>query len=402
MAKCKDENTPTIPCKICKVENDVRARICASCGAFIPRRAEVDAVMTALNKKYRKEEGDNLICRMGEHPFYASNLPVISTGSLKLDKALIGGYPMTSRVMLAGDENSGKTTLALMCVAAVQRRGGTVVYIDVEHALDAEYAARIGVDVKELIIAKPESGTEALDYLLAMAPVADLIVLDSIAACASSTSVEKEVKVEADGQVKQPYDVGDLARLMSGFQPKLMATVAKTSCTYLFINQLRTKINQKNPAYSPQEPMGGRAPKYFCNIILRVRTVEELFEDDVYLGRRSQVKTVRAKHLGRYQVAELQIGNSGVDTFQEVIDLAVEYGIIDKAGAWFSFGDKWKVQGAAAMRAKFEAEPLEFDLVREAVLTKIEEAHAEAKAYGAKFDDLIVNGGNEDVETRTD
>jgi len=406
MAKkaAEQEEKKVIVCKLCKHENDLRLRICENCGGFLPRKAEVDATIAALNKKYRKEEGDNLICRMGDHPFYASSLPPISTGSLKLDKALLGGYPMSSRVMIAGDENSGKTTLALQAVAAVQARGGVVVYIDLEQALDIEYAKRIGVNVSDLIIAKPESGTEALDYLLAMAPVSDLIVLDSIAACASIDSINKETKVNTDGEVEQRYDVGDLARLMSGFQPKLMNVVAKTTCSFIFINQLRTQINKQNPAYSPQKPMGGRAVKYFCNVILNIRTEEELFNDDVYLGRKSVVKIVRAKHLGVWQTTHIQIGNSGVDVVQEVIDLAIEYGIIRAAGSWFSFEgsekDKenpgWKVQGIASVKEKIVENPRQYQLMKTAVAAKIEEAHNEAKSYGARLDEVIENGEVED------
>jgi recombination protein RecA len=264
-----------------------------------------------------------------------------------------------------------------------------------EHALDFDYARRIGVDIDNLLVVQPSSGTAAIDILLNMAMVCDIIVLDSIGAMASSDSLAKPFSFDKDlDDIKQPRDVGDLARLMSQFQARMMKVVGNTSCTYVFINQLRTKINQHNPAYSSFDTMGGKAVKYMMQLRLRLNTKEEIRQPDgTYIGRRITVSVVRAKHMGVHAATEITIGNCGVDFVNEVVDLSVEFDFIKQGGAWFSYvledGTTFKCQGRAALIEYFSNNKPELLRFEKMIRAEIQRCHKEAREYAEKLEQII-------------
>lgn len=393
-------------CQICNAENELHQTMCTECGGFLPNLAALEASMQMLNQKYGGKNETKLY-RLSSHPFYIFDKPPISTGSLNLDRVLLGGYPMTYRMEIAGAESSGKTTLALHACAEVQRKGGIAVYVDMEHSIDEAYAQRIGVNLDNLIIARPDSGTQALDIVLNMAPVANLIVLDSIAACASTTSTSKETTIDTKtGDLKQRYDVADLPRLMSDFQPKLMKVIDKSNCTYIFINQLRTKINQQNPAASGLQSTGGRAIKHLGQLIIWMKYSKPIYENEIYQGTETTIEIRKAKHMGGYCGTTIRIGANGVDRLQEIIELSVDYGIIQQAGAWYSYEDpeneenNWKLQGINKVKEYLVDNP-EIAVTLEGIIRQnIKDEYNRAK-HPAHIDEIIeeeTDDGAEELE----
>ncbi len=291
-------------------------------------------------KRIEKDYGKGAVMRLGEQT--AMNVEAFSTGSLTLDLALgIGGIPKGRIVEIYGPEMSGKTTLALHAAASAQKSGGIAAYIDVEHAFDPSYAAGIGVDIDELLIAQPDTGEQALDICesLVRSGGVDLVVIDSVAALTPSAELEGEV-----GETV----VGALARLMSQAMRRLAGAISKNSCTVIFINQLRLKIG--NPYGNPETTSGGLALKYYASVRLEVRRADPIKDGSTQIGTRTRVRVVKNKVAPPFREAEFDmIYGKGISRIGEIVDLAVNLGIIDKAGAWFTVEDA-RIQGREGVK----------------------------------------------------
>ena len=292
-------------------------------------------------KRIEKDYGKGAVMRLGDETI--QNVEALTTGSLTLDMALgIGGIPKGRIVEIYGPEASGKTTLALHAAASAQKGGGYVAYIDVEHAIDPAYAAAIGVNLDELLISQPDAGEQAIDICesLVRSGGIDLVVVDSVAALIPRSELEGEIGDAA---------VGALARLMSQAMRRLAGAISKNSCTVIFINQLRQKIG--NPYGSPETTSGGLALKYYASVRMDVRRTESLKgANGSIIGNRTKVKIVKNKVAPPFREAEFDIiYGEGISRTGEIVDLAVNLGIIDKAGAWFGVEGN-RVQGRDGVR----------------------------------------------------
>lgn len=295
----------------------------------------------------RKQFGEGAIMSLGKHSA-DREISVIKTGALTLDAALgIGGVPRGRVVEIFGPESSGKSTLALHIVANAQKNGGTAAYIDAEHALDPTYAARLGVNIDELLISQPDSGEEALNIAeaLARSNVIDVIVIDSVAALVP--------KSELEGEIGDSF-VGLQARLMSQALRKLTATLSKSNTSAIFINQIREKIGVMYG--SPETTTGGRALKFYSSMRLDIRRTAGIKgNDNSEIGNRVRVKVVKNKLAPPFQIAEFDIlFNEGISRTGAVIDLGADFGIIDKKGAWFSYKGQRLGQGREAVREELK------------------------------------------------
>lgn len=306
------------------------------------KKRALDAAMSQIERQF----GKGTVMRMGDKE--QISIPSISTGSLGLDIALgIGGLPKGRIVEIYGPESSGKTTLTLQAIAECQKSGGTAAFIDAEHALDPVYAEKLGVNLDELIVSQPDTGEQALEVtdMLVRSGAVDLLVVDSVAALTP--------KAEIDGDMGDSH-MGLQARLMSQALRKITGSINRSNCMVIFINQIRMKIGVMFG--NPETTTGGNALKFYSSVRLDIRRIGAVKDGDEVVGNETRVKVVKNKVAPPFKQTEFNIlYGRGVDRLGEVIDLGVKQGLVDKAGAWYSYkGDK--IGQGKANAGKFLAE----------------------------------------------
>lgn len=323
-----------------------------------------EAVNNAI-KNIEKQFGKGSIMRLGEAA--AMNVEVISTGCLSLDLALgVGGIPRGRVIEVFGPESSGKTTVALNCIAQAQKEGGMAAFIDAEHALDPLYARRLGVDINNLLVSQPDSGEQALEIAEALvrSGAIDVVVIDSVAALVP--------KAELDGEMGDVH-VGLQARLMSQALRKLTAHISKSRACAIFINQIREKVGV---VYGNNEvTTGGRALKFYSSIRIEVRKGEAIKQGTETIGNRTRVKIVKNKVAPPFKTAEFDIMfGTGISREGDLLDIAADMDIVQKSGSWFSYQGERLGQGRENVKEYLRANPELFNqleqLVRESVMQK--------------------------------
>jgi recombination protein RecA len=326
-------------------------------------RKAIDAAVGAIEKQF----GKGAIMRLGEKNPLTERLEVIPTGALSLDIALgIGGLPRGRIVEIFGPESSGKTTMTLHLVAEAQRKGGVAAFIDAEHALDTNYAKGIGVKLEDLLVSQPDTGEQALEIvdMLVKSNSVDVIIIDSVAALTP--------KAEIEGEMGDQH-MGLQARLMSQALRKLTASVARSQCMVVFINQIRMKIGVMFG--SPETTTGGNALKFYSSVRMDIRRIASVKQADDVIGNRVKVKIVKNKVAAPFKAAEFDIMfGSGVSKIGDMIDLAVAKNIVQKTGAWFAYNEERLGQGRENAKEFLEQNP--------ALAAKIEQEVL--SAYGVK------------------
>ncbi|MBR6502468.1 MAG: recombinase RecA [Clostridia bacterium] len=335
------------------------------------REKALQTAMAQIEKQY----GKGAVMLLGENA--AMNVEHIKTGSMALDMALgIGGIPRGRIIEIYGPESSGKTTLALHCVAEAQKIGGTAAFIDVEHALDPIYAAALGVDIDSLLVSQPDSGEQALEIAEALvrSGAIDIIVVDSVAALTTRAEIEGEM---GDNHV------GQLARLMSQAMRKLTGALSKSNCSAIFINQLREKIGVMYG--NPETTTGGRALKFYSSVRIDVRKIETIKNGSEIVGSRTRAKVVKNKVAPPFREAEFDvIYGKGISKVGEIVDMGLELEVLKRSGAWFYYGDTRIGQGRDNVKQLFEDNP-EFA------------AEVEEKVR-ARYAEIMNNKGKKDEE----
>ena len=304
--------------------------------------------LQAAMSKIEKDYGKGSIMKLGDE--HIDNVEVIPTGSISLNAALgVGGYPKGRIIEIYGPEASGKTTLAIHAIAEAQKAGGIAAFIDAEHAFDRFYAEKLGVDVDNLWISQPDTGEQALEIAdqLIRSSAIDILVVDSVAALTPKAEIEGDM-----GDNK----VGLQARLMSQALRKLTASISKTKTTCIFINQLREKIGIMFG--NPETTTGGNALKFYSSVRLDIRRVTSIKDGDNVIGNQVRVKVVKNKVAPPFKKAEFEITfGEGISKIGEIVDLGVEYGIIQKSGSWFSYEGSKLAQGRDATKALLKDNP---------------------------------------------
>ena len=334
--------------------------------ALTPQQEKLKALQAAMSK-IEKDFGKGSIMKLGDEKI--ENVDVIPTGSISLNAALgVGGYPKGRIIEIYGPESSGKTTLAIHAIAECQKAGGIAAFIDAEHAFDRFYAAKLGVDIDNLLISQPDNGEQALEIAdqLIRSSAIDIIVVDSVAALTPKKEIEGDMGDSA---------VGLQARLMSLALRKLTSTISKTNTTCIFINQLREKIGVMFG--NPETTTGGNALKFYASVRIDIRKKETLKDGETPIGNLVKVKIVKNKVAPPFRRAEFEITfGEGISKVGEIVDLGVEYDLIKKSGSWFSYGDLKLGQGRDAVKALLKDNP---ELCEE-LEAKIMQAIADNKA----------------------
>ena len=322
------------------------------------------ALATAM-AQIEKQYGKGAVMRLGEN--ISMSVEHISTGSLGLNLALgIGGIPKGRIVEIYGPESSGKTTVALHCVAQAQKAGGTAAFIDVEHALDPIYAAHLGVDIDSLLVSQPDSGEQALEITEALvrSGAIDIIVIDSVAALVT--------KAEIEGEMGDAH-VGQLARLMSQALRKLTAALSKSNCAAIFINQLRDKIGVIYG--NPETTTGGRALKFYSSVRIDVRRAEPIKVDGEIVGNRTRAKVVKNKVAPPFREAEFDIlYGKGISHEGEIVDTGVKLEVLKRSGAWFYYGETRLGQGRDAVKQLLLDNPELANEIEEKIMERYNQA----------------------------
>lgn len=330
------------------------------------KEAKLKALQLTLDK-LDKTYGKGTVMKMGDKA--VEEVETISSGSLGIDLALgVGGYPRGRVIEIYGPESSGKTTLTLHAIAEAQKAGGIAAFIDAEHAFDRNYAEKLGIDIENLIISQPDNGEQALEIAenLIRSGAIDIVVIDSVAALTPKSEIEGEM-----GDSK----MGLHARLMSQALRKLTGTISKTNCTVFFINQLREKIGVMFG--NPETTTGGNALKFYASVRLDIRRSTQIKDGDNVLGNRTKVKVVKNKVAPPFKVAEFDIMyGEGISKTGEILDLAVEFEIIKKAGSWFSYGETKLGQGRDAVKALIKDNPELADELEAKIKALIKEKNA--------------------------
>lgn len=322
--------------------------------------------LQAAMSKIEKDFGKGSIMKLGDD--HVENVDVIHTGSIGLDAALgVGGYPRGRIIEIYGPESSGKTTLAIHAIAEAQKAGGIAAFIDAEHAFDRFYAAKLGVDVDNLWISQPDNGEQALDIAdqLIRSSAIDIIVIDSVAALTPKKEIEGDMG---------DNNVGLQARLMSQALRKLTSTVSKTNTTCIFINQLREKIGVMFG--NPETTTGGNALKFYASVRLDIRGTTPIKDGDEVVGKLTKVKVVKNKVAPPFRRAEFEITfGEGISKVGEIVDLGVEYNIIQKSGSWYSYNGSKLAQGRDATKALLKDNPELCDELEAQIKQAISDKH---------------------------
>lgn len=352
------------------------------------RKQALSAALAQIDRQF----GKGSVMRLGDKSTTASDIEVISTGSLGLDVALgVGGLPKGRVVEIYGPESSGKTTLTLQAIAECQRKGGVAAFVDAEHALDPIYAEKLGVKLDELLISQPDTGEQALEItdMLVRSGSVDLVVIDSVAALTPKAEIEGEMG---------DHHVGLQARLMSQALRKLTGNLKRTNTLAIFINQIRMKIGVMFG--NPETTTGGNALKFYASVRLDIRRTGSIKKGDEVLGNETRVKVVKNKVAPPFKQAEFEIVyGAGISRLGEVLDFAVKLGLVDKAGAWYSYQGTRIGQGKENAQLYFRehpklAEELEHqirvkllpDSVKPRAAAEGQEAKASQDAKGVKKD----------------
>jgi len=305
--------------------------------------------LTVALAQIEKQFGKGAIMRMGDGSTFP-DVEVVSSGSLALDVALgIGGLPRGRVVEIYGPESSGKTTLTLQVIAEAQKVGGTAAFVDAEHALDPQYAENLGVKVEDLLVSQPDNGEQALEItdMLVRSGAVDIVVIDSVAALTP--------KAEIEGEMGDRH-IGLQARLMSQALRKLTANIKRSNCMVVFINQIRMKIGVIFG--SPETTTGGNALKFYASVRLDIRRIGSIKRGDEVIGNQTRVKVVKNKMAPPFRQAEFEIlYGTGISKLGELIDLGVANGIVEKAGAWYSYEKDRIGQGKENARAFLQEHP---------------------------------------------
>ncbi len=308
-----------------------------------------------------KQFGDGSIMKLGEAK--KVDVELLPSGSLSLDIALGGGYPKGRIIEIYGPESSGKTTLTLHAIAEVQKKGGTAAFIDAEHALDPAYAKRLGVDTDNLLVSQPDNGEQALEIVetLVRSNAVDIVVVDSVAALVP--------QAEIDGDMGDSH-MGLQARLMSQALRKLTGIINKSKATVIFINQIRMKIGVMFG--NPETTTGGNALKFYASVRADIRRTGQIKEGEEIIGNRTKVKIVKNKIAPPFRTAEFDIMyNEGISKTGDVLDLAVQYGVVGKSGAWFDYADAKIGQGREATKKYLKENPEVLEEIERKVRDKV-------------------------------
>ncbi len=330
----------------------------------VTKSTETDGKSKALNlamDTIEKQYGKGSIMRLGEG--YGEDVETIPTGSLSLDIALGGGIPKGRIVEIYGPESSGKTTVTLHAIAQIQKKGGTAAFIDAEHALDPQYAKRIGVNTDDLLLSQPDNGEQALEITetLVRSNAVDLIVVDSVAALVP--------RAEIEGDMGDSH-MGLQARLMSQALRKLTGVISRSKATVIFINQIRMKIGVMFG--NPETTTGGNALKFYSSVRMDIRRISQIKKGDEIVGNRTRIKVVKNKMAPPFRQAEFDIMyNKGISLTGDVLDLGVKYGMIEKSGPWFTF-DEQKFSGRESIRKYLEENEKKIESLTEQIIETVQ------------------------------